>query len=159
MEADNPKSYLYPNQIFLGQSHPIILICLLIAFYRAVEIPIHAKFLNKVSVSLILHPIEQFHLILGRILQDLIFILYHKQIALLPAFCLVDPLHAEQLLVVLSLNQEDLCVGALSDLSEGVEVVGRDEFGLAVDLEFWVRGDYFKIDGELDHPLDLRWFL
>lgn len=38
-------------------------------------------------------------------------------------------------------------------------MVGGYEFGLAVDLEFWVRGDYFKIYGELDHPLDLRWFL
>lgn len=159
MQADNPKGHLYPNQIFLGQSQPIILICLLVALDCAVEVSIHAKFLNEVSVSLVLHSIEQLHLVLGRILQDLVLVLYHEQVALVPALGLVDPLHAEELLIVLSFDQEDLGVGTFSYLPEGVKVVSGDEFCLAVDLELWVRRYYFKMDGRFDHPLDLRGLL
>lgn len=67
MQANNPKGDLYPNHIFFCQSKSIILISLLVGLDCAIEVTIYAKFLNEVSVSLILHPIEKLHLVLGRI--------------------------------------------------------------------------------------------
>lgn len=147
MDTGNSEGNLYPNGVFLSQSHFGEFFHFFVAFDETEKISEGAEVQYEINVFSILELVVELYLVSGGVLKDLKFVFYHLQTSFLTAFSFIYPFHAEKMAIVLPFNEVDLGVRTLSDLIQDVEVLGGYRLALVVYHPVLVLTDYLQRKG------------